>query len=59
MSQPTAIPINITLTVRTIVNGLFVWKLLRGHDLLFHLTNDPRAATANNSNAFEIKTLEH
>jgi hypothetical protein len=55
MSQATAIPINITLDGHNYREWAFcVETALRGHGLLFHLTDDPPATTT--SNASEIKT---
>jgi hypothetical protein len=57
MSQPTVIPINITLDGQNYREWAFCLETaLRGHGLLFHLTDDPPAATTNNSNASKIKT---
>jgi hypothetical protein len=57
MAHSTAILVNITLDGDNYREWAFCVKTaLLGHDLLFHLTNDPPAATTNNSNASEIKT---
>jgi hypothetical protein len=57
MAHSTAIPVNITLECHNYREWAFcVETALRGHGLLFHLTDDPPADTTNNSNASEIKT---
>jgi hypothetical protein len=57
MAHSTAIPVNITLDGHNYCEWAFcVETALRGNGLLFHLTDDPPAATTNNSNASEIKT---
>jgi hypothetical protein len=57
MSQPTAIPINITLDGQNYREWAFcVETALRGYGLAFHLTDDPPDARTDNSNASEIKT---
>jgi hypothetical protein len=57
MSQPTVIPINITLDGQNYCEWAFcVETTLRGYGLAFHLTNDPLDAHTDNNNASEIKT---
>jgi hypothetical protein len=57
MSQPTIIPINITLDGQNYCEWAFcVETALRGYGLAFHLTNYPLDAHTDNNNASEIKT---
>ena len=56
MSQPTVIPINITLDGQNYREWSFcVETTLRGHGFAFHLLDDPPEPTVNPSNASEIK----